>query len=301
MRTLRLPHFTASGLASEEVIAANQEFDRCLEVLRRRQSSEETVFGLVTALKLLMIEIPRNYQRIGKDDVCIWSERQENRVRGKNIYGYSSSITGEIVGVERDGEIIHCTDPISTFAHLAAYISREELTVLFDVLTRRARRDKYENEETLQQLLESAQLFRGRKTMRWALKHHRMNTDSSMETRLRLLLEEARFPAPVVNPMFCDPMNGKTWYLDMAYVDLGIIFEYQGEKWHTMKNSLDNDSWKSLQLQHYGCKVIPVTAETLSNPSRRAELIETVRVLRRKQQRLSKRQKNGFVHLFRVL
>jgi hypothetical protein len=298
MQTFILPHIAGELGNNGSIILANREFDRCLAAMRRRLSGEEVIFGLSTALKLLMIEVPRHQTSIEKDDLCVWAPRPEARVQMKGVFSFTSSLPVEIVQVERAGEIVLCTDPISTCMQMSGYLSREETTVLFDILTRRERADKVSNEEELWRVFESAGPFKGKVAAQWALKHHRMNTDSSMETRLRLALEEARFPAPSVNPMFRDPDSGEIWYLDMAYIDLGIAFEYQGRLWHSSANSLDNDSHKSLRLHHFGCKVIAVTSESLTIPWRRTELIDSVRRARRQQQKLSKRQKHSFANLF---
>jgi hypothetical protein len=216
----------------------------------------------------------------------------------KGVFSYSSGLSAGVLRIERENEDVLCTDPLSTCLQMAGYISREEMTVLLDILTRRTRIDKERNEEELLRIFETSGAFKGKVAARWAVKHHRINTDSSMETRLRLTLEESHFPSPSVNPMFKDPATGKIWFLDMAYIDLGIVFEYQGRAWHSSSSSLDNDSHKSMRLQHFGCKIITVTSESLTIPWRKDELIEAVRRARRQQQKLSKRRQHSFVNLF---
>lgn len=284
--------------SDDSVKVAHKEFDRCLAISRRSRVPDSMVFGLLSALKLLLMELPMSHKLVDDDciSVCAATPGARSKMKGVHYYLFSSAM--ELTCIERDGECLYVTDPVTTCMQMAGYTSREETVALFDELTRRHREDRQENEEAFQKFLEDSGGFKGKAAARWALKRHRMGTDSSMESRLRLTLTGARFPEPEVNPVFVDPDSHKVWIPDMAYVRLGMTFEYQGHKWHASTDALDNDSHKSLRLQRFDCKVIPVTFETLSIPWRRDEFLASVRAMRRQRLRFSARRKAVLAALF---
>lgn len=196
---------------------------------------------------------------------------------------------------------IYVTDPVSTCMQMAAYCTRIEETVLFDFLTRRGNSDKVRNEKELESYLTNSEPFRGKAVAKWAWEHHRMNTDSSMETRLRVFFAEHHLPMPEVNLLYTDPFDGRQWHVDLVYRELGIVFEYQGVQWHSNpETTMVNDADKSSSLQTAGCVIIPVTARKVLTEAGRSELLNSIKVLRKKRKReLSSRQKARCAALFR--
>lgn len=286
--------------SDESVRVAHEEFDRCFAIAQRRRVPESAIFGLLSALKLLMMEIPRDHRLKTNDRIslCVSEAGARSKMRGVHYYVFSSPM--EVVCVECEGESLYVTDPVTTCMQMSGYCPREEAAALFDTLVRRSRQDKEENEMALGDFLEESGGFKGKTTARWAFAHHRMNTDSSMESRLRLILTGARLPEPVTNPVFTDPESGKVWIPDMVYLELGMILEYQGLAWHSSPERLDNDSHKSLRFQRFGCEVIPVTNETLSIPWRRDEFLKSLKAIRRTRLRFSAKKKESLRKLFTV-
>jgi hypothetical protein len=300
MQTFILPHIAGELGNNGSIILANREFDRCLDVVRRAQSKDgrEIIFGLITALKVLCMELPVTCTSLSKDSICMYVDSPGHRSKMKGVHYYLSSIETGTIFVERGSDRICVTDPVTTCLQMAGFTSREEMTVLFDLLTRRSCQNKEESEAELRSRINDPRLFRGRSSAKWAWQRHVMNTDSSMETRLRLALVGARLPVPSVNPMVKLPDSENFWFADMAYIDLGIIFEYQGLRWHLTPQALSSDAYKSLQLQKYGCRVIPVTAERLTDPWSRREFIDSVQAIRKQQKKLSTRRRASFAALF---
>ena len=278
---------------------AEEEFQRCLEVTRNSQSSHAPVFGFVTALKLLMIELPRGYSLPDRVvHVCVNDLMQRSQMRG--VQYHFSSISSGLMSIGSGESMVLTVDPVTACLQMAGFCSCEETTVLFDFLTRRGNVRKNEFENELEERLSNSGKFKGKTNALWAYAHHRMNTDSSMETRLRLNLEKSGFRDLMVNPVLRDFNGYKYWYLDLVAVDAGMVFEYQGEEWHTSQTSLTNDSEKSLAMQKYGLLPIPVVAAFVQHPYKREDFLHSVRVLRRRRlQTLTIRQKSIFVELFR--
>lgn len=286
------------GYFAERLRIAQREFLRCQKVLEKMRS-KRYAFGLLTAVKLLMIEVPRDCTLSDSFVyVCVREHGARTTVSGVAAHVSSAPMT-VVVLEDGTGASLRVTDAVTTCMQMAAYCSREETTVLFDFLTRRGTQKRYLYENDLERYLVDSPQFKGKTCARWAWAHHRMNTDSSMETRLRLLLDNARLPSPRVNLIFRGDKATDTWYVDLVYPELGIILEYQGEEWHTGKDRLRKDSKRSERLQQYGCLVIPVTSDRVLTASGRAELLESIKTLLKMRRRsLSKRRKTSFASRF---
>lgn len=288
------------GYFNQRRAVALEEYRRCLTFIQRHPK-RNFVFCLMTALKVLMIDPPRSCS-LNPDVLHVLSRSQGGRDRTTSAaqFHYLQSLCSTLTLDFGEGPI-NLTDPVTTCIQLSGYCTREETTVLFDFLTRRSNVHRMLNERDLETYIEKCGLFRGIQNARWAWHHHRMNTDSSMETRLRLLFANKRMPMPKVNMMFHDRLTGRTYYCDLVYDEVGIVLEYQGVEWHTdLKTSLQRDADKSNALQAAGCVIIPVTARKVLTEAGQAELLAAVRMIRKRRQKtLSGRQKARFAAMFR--
>ena len=99
-------------------------------------------------------------------------------------------------------------------------------------------------------------LFRGYNKCRRALLLARAGTDSSMETRTRLVLLKYGLNCPQVNyPIFVGN-NTRPIYLDLAYPEFKICIEYEGS--HHAGQWL-NDARRRQMIEDAGWKYIQVT------------------------------------------
>ena len=99
-------------------------------------------------------------------------------------------------------------------------------------------------------------LFRGYNKCRRALLLARAGTDSSMETRTRLVLLKYCLNSPQVNyPIFVGN-NTRPIYLDLAYPEFKICIEYEGS--HHAGQWL-NDARRRQMIEDAGWKYIQVT------------------------------------------
>lgn len=263
-----------NGYFIELAQIADAEFSRCLEVSRRSRS--ELIFGFISALKILMIELPRRY-RLSDEVVHVCAKDQRHRSRMKGVVFHYCSAPMSVVRICSERAEMLVTDPVTSCLQMSAFCSREEATVLFDWLTRRSNSQKMENVQRLEALVGIHQKFKGKENARWAISHYRMNTDSSMETRFRLMLYENHLGDPMVNPLFTDPLTQRVWYMDLVLIEVGLVFEYQGREWHSSNKSLENDSEKSLAMHRYGLTPIAVVSAFIFDPVKREKFIESVR------------------------
>ncbi|MCI1902352.1 MAG: hypothetical protein LKI93_06455 [Bifidobacteriaceae bacterium] len=287
------------GYSVELAKIADAEFLRCLEATQR--SRRELVFGFISALKVLMIELPRGYTLSDAVvHVCAPDQQHRSRMRGVDFHYWSMPLSVVRVGSDRAGILV--ADPVTACLQMSAFCSREESTVLFDWLTRRSNSQKEENAQRLEELVETQRKFKGKEHARWACAHYKMNTDSSMESRFRLMLYENHLGEPMVNPLFVDPDTQRMWYMDLVLIEAGLVFEYQGKEWHSSEQSLENDSEKSLAMHKYGLMPIAVVSAFVFDPVKRKKFIESVKLIKKEREKtLTDEQKAIFVNLFREL
>jgi hypothetical protein len=140
------------------------------------------------------------------------------------------------------------TSPTQTFLDLAD-LDLVDLVVLGDSLVRAG-------VVTPPELVAAAAAFRGRcaRHLRRGAALVRVGVDSSMETRLRLLLVLAGLPEPVVNHPLRDHTGRVRYRLDLAYPQWRIAVEYDGRqhaentaqwRWDVQRREdLDADGWR---------------------------------------------------------
>ena len=106
-----------------------------------------------------------------------------------------------------------------------------------------------------------------------AVRLMREHTDSSQETRLRLLLMRYGLGCPRINVPMRIPDSGRLFYLDMAYPEKKLAVEYDGTH-HRDQWLADCDRLKFIDEQ--GWQHIQVTAYDLSSEDQRERLVSLV-------------------------
>ncbi|MBW3088034.1 DUF559 domain-containing protein [Bifidobacterium sp. 82T24] len=224
----------------------------CLEAMARTRN--DLVFDLCTALELQSVELPWD-ERLNKDvcHVAVNDDRAKTDIRGVRFHRYAGAFDTVLV----DGRI-RCVSLPDVWMHYAAVLSLEELVVLTDGLMRRDRRLRRLTLERLSNDLAQATGFRGIRRCRQALRLAREGTDSSYETRVRLVPMRYGLPCPEVNHPV-PKENGKgCYYLDMAYPQWKIALEYDGGH-HRMQWKEDNR--RREELERLGWIIIKVFYE----------------------------------------
>lgn len=244
----------------------------------RNRTSMTLVFTLSTALALLGIEPPRERTRLQDDVVYAAVHHESDRWRVKGVRFVTWQGSFETVVLQRGR--FRCVHAVYVWAMYAARLSLQELVVLGDSMMRRNSRGIRIEDfiRLLQNLREEAQarglrLPRGFRSMSRAVRLMREHTDSSQETRLRLLLMRYGLGCPRINVPIRIPDSGRLFYLDMAYPEKKLAVEYDGTH-HRDRWLADCDRLKFIDEQ--GWQHIQVTAYDLSSEEQRERLVSLV-------------------------
>ncbi|KAA8825920.1 hypothetical protein EMO92_03990 [Bifidobacterium reuteri] len=243
-----------------------QRMKACAEIQQR--SGWRPPYALTTALELQAIELPRlssKCRRLKNTTVVAVSHAsQRYRIHGVTPVVWSFPL--DEVMVERQ---FPCTSPVCTWAMFAAYLDLEELIVLADSMMRRNGRLRrttldelaaYVNAaesqvRTMQGEGKRARLFPGYENCKRALPLVRSGTDSSMESRTRLVMLKYGLDCPQVNYPIVAGRNRKPVYLDLAYPEFKVCIEYDGShhagQWLNdtrRRQAIEDEGWQYVQV-----------------------------------------------------
>lgn len=211
-------------------------------------------FSHVTALRLLGIEVPWRLER--DDRVHTVSRRRADRPQHGQLVAHHS--TQSIETTEVDG--LPVTTPAQTWVHLGTSLRPDDVVVLGDAMLRRV--DPATTLAELARLATSTRKVKGIRQVRESLGHLRARTDSSMETRTRLVLVAAGLPCPAVNEDIYD--DGRfVARPDMLYREAKIAIEYEGDGHRTTQSVWRRDLQKARELELLGWRVIRVVADDI--------------------------------------
>ena len=139
--------------------------------------------------------------------------------------------------------------------------------VLGDAMLRR--KGAATNLADLRTLTDSTHKMKGLTKARAALDLVQPGTDSSMETRARLLLVHAGLPCPVVNRAAIDDQGRFLALPDMSYPERRIAIEYDGDVHRTDPATWRRDVERRQRLEAAGWIIITATADdVLRHPER---------------------------------
>ena len=179
---------------------------------------------------------------------------------------------------------VTCTTPLFTWFLFATRLSLEELVVLGDSLLRR---DVLHERYTLQDFEDMlvriehyahnprngrTRAPRGMTACRKALVLMQEHTDSSTETRLRLMLERHGLPRPTVNHMVQLP-DGGVVFMDIAFVKAQVDVEYDG-KHH--EQQWEADAQRRLRIESAGWDYVQVVNCSMSTEKGQRMVAEVV-------------------------
>lgn len=150
------------------------------------------------------------------------------------------------------GNAVNCVPPVVAWAQMSSYINLTELVVLGDSMMRKSRDLKMASLNDFSLFLQQAAPFHGASACKKALPLMMENTDSSQETRLRLMLMAAGLPKPTINYVYGDPELRQLYSLDLAYPHTRVGIEYDGKQHFTDDAQRNNDAFKRGRLQDLG-------------------------------------------------
>lgn len=112
--------------------------------------------------------------------------------------------------------------------------------------------------DDLHRLVSTRRRFRGRRAALDALPLLAENVDSAAETSTRLMVVEAGFPPPLVNPQL--RLDDGTWFRpDLAWPDLKICIEYEGDHHRTDRDQFRRDISRDRRMRVNGWIQLRVT------------------------------------------
>jgi hypothetical protein len=219
-------------------------------------------FSHTTALRLLGVEVPWRLDQ--SQEIHVVTPARTTR---PDRLGVVSHFCGQpsLTTVRSHGLVV--TSGAQTWLHLSHHLSIDELAVLGDAMLRR--RAPATSLDELRSLTDSTYKMKGLAKARVALDLLQPGTDSSMETRARLLLVHAGLPCPVVNRAAVDDLGRFLALPDMSYPEQRIAIEYDGDVHRTDPATWRRDVERRQRLEAAGWIIITATADdVLRHPER---------------------------------
>jgi hypothetical protein len=221
--------------------------DRCRAYSARM--ADDQFFSHATAAALYDVPLPRRLQIHSQIDVT----GREQRPRLEGVQGFRSSKTPfhELNG-------LRLTAATHLLAELAPLLSYDDLVIAADALVRRKH-----PLSTLFALRTEAdkQRLRGIRAVRSALLDARPETDSPMETRVRLLIQRAGLPEPVIHLTIFDAAGDFVGTPDLSYKAAKIAMEYEGVHHRDDPLVFADDIERRERMQEAGWYVIRIIAD----------------------------------------
>lgn len=162
-------------------------------------------------------------------------------------------------------------DPIDAVLTSAAELTPAQLVTAFDALLTSA--ENYPgiraarpmaSREAVQDRIEDWGRFAGRAAVRTALDQARESVESPKESETRLLIVHDGLPEPVVQWKVFDGTRFVA-RVDLAYPELRIAIEYDGDGHRTDKDQWRTDIRRQRELEELGWIVIRLTESDLQN------------------------------------
>lgn len=261
-----------------------QRFTICGAIQQR--TSRRLTFARSDALELLAIEKPRepsNERSRQTVDVIITHRNRKTLLNNVRFLVWNGPV--QTITIRHEGYELDCTTAVCTWANYAPVLTTQELVALGDSMMRRNKRlvraelsDFIAYLDQAQQMMTESgrpRMFRGYRKCRIALALMREGTDSSQETRTRLVLRMYGLPEPVINHKVQMP-DGKPALLDMAYPELRIVIEYDGNYHRFDSQQVLRDDKRREALEAMGWIYIKVTVLDLRDEASQEALAQRV-------------------------
>lgn len=251
-----------------------------VDCYRRRMRRGQRHTGR-TALRIWGLPVPWPWRPDEPLDVAVDARDNPPRtrgVRGRRLAA-DAAVTWKVGGLA-------VVDPIAAVFTIATELTIVQAVTLLDALITDA--DDYPGllRRPMATLVEiEARLaawgrFRGVRTIRAALPYVRERVESPTESETRMLLIRAGLPEPVIQHEVALP-DGRA-RLDLAYPDLRVAIEYEGDGHRTDKAQWRRDIVRQRPLEQCGWMVIRLTQLDLDQPE---GLIGRIRALFRQGRR----------------
>jgi hypothetical protein len=247
--------FTGARVAAD---APNNLLTRCRSLAT--VLDEGVAFSHVTALRLLGVELP--WIMADDERLHVTTRNAEDRPARPGVVGHWTRQPFLEV-TDLDG--LPVTTPRQTWTHVAVDLLPDEIVVLGDAFMRRELHLTTPAE--LRDIAFRTKKVKGIVRAREQITRMHAGTDSSMETRTRLLIDGAGLPRPEVNEVVRDAEGRYVARVDMLYRRWKIAIEYDGDLHRTDRQTWQNDIRKRRTLRALGWIVIVVVKADHDNPA----------------------------------
>ena len=256
-------------------VATDKDLDLAETCLAAQQVLPDgAAFSHVTALRLHGVEVP--WRLAGDARIHVVTPTRGPRTQRDLFAAHLCS--QEALEVIRIGPL-RVTSAAQTWLNLAHGMLPDEIVVLGDAMVRR--RAPATTIASLVRLTAATHKMRGLAMCREALALLRPGTDSTMETRARLVLVSAGLPCPEVNrPVYAS--DGTFLAMpDMQYRDQKIAIEYDGDVHRTDPATWRRDVERRQRLEADGWLIITATADdVIRDPDRFLARVRRARAIR---------------------
>ncbi|HTN55461.1 MAG TPA: hypothetical protein VLZ82_04695 [Microbacterium sp.] len=246
---------------------APRTFAEQMDCHRPRLKPHQRYVG-TTAARLWGLPYPKAWSEKDPVEVAVALDRTPPKavgVKGRRL-SLDRAQTWKVAGVA-------VVDPVAALLTCADALTVGEAVVMIDALLTSA--SDYPDRRAGLPLVGAAEIserldiwrtFPGSRTIRSALPLARANVESPKETETRLLIIGAGLPEPVVQHKVFDRRRFIA-RIDLAYPELKIAIEYEGDGHRTSKEQWRRDIQRQRDLEDRGWIVIRLTQQDLGSGS----------------------------------
>lgn len=222
------------------------------------------VFSHLTAARVWGMPLPTVFTR--REGVHVSVRVPNTRPRGHGVTGHELSDPCA-TAVMRFG--VPVTDAATTWCHLAALLSHDDLVAAADHLVLTPARQRAGDRRpyvTVEQLRHRVDTYHGpgARAARKALVDVRDGAESRRETLLRLLLQRAGLPEPDLNVDVYDSEDRWIGRFDQVHRRWMVIVEYDGEQHRLDDRQYDRDEIKIEDAVQAGWSVVRIRKGAMS-------------------------------------
>lgn len=225
----------------------------------RAASADDQFFSHVTAARIHGMPLPPRLARDARIHVA--SPTGRARMRRPGIVGHR--LKSQVVDVEG----LRVEAIADAFVHLASMLSVEELVAIGDWAVSPHRAAPCTRED-LAEAIRRYEGARGLNRARRAVALVRVGSESPQETAVRLLVELAGLPAPVLQHVVRDAHGDVVARLDLAWPRLRLALEYDGAHHFLSHEQGERDIARIRRLEQFGWTVIRITRRDLEDGGR---------------------------------
>ncbi|MGH1523188.1 DUF559 domain-containing protein [Leifsonia sp. L25] len=214
-------------------------------------------FSHETAARIYGLTVPRRIRE--SSDLHVAALDGRRAPRGEGVVGHKSRLSAEHVRIHLG---LRVPEVEEVLCQLAAELTIEELIMAGDSCVRR--QDPLSSVSRLRATALEAWNRPGVARLRAAIAHVRADTDSPMETLLRLALIDGGLPEPVVNRPI-QVGSGVELHGDLVYVQHRVVVEYDGDQHRTDARQYFGDVDRIWALEAAGWCIVRINRSHLSN------------------------------------